>query len=67
MRCSTSKELNTEWSKYQVNVSDRTVRNHLNEKGFNFCKAKTKPFPPKEHKKLVYSGAKNVYIGGNNE
>ena len=40
MRRSTSKQLNAEWSKYQINVRDHKVGNHLNEKGFSSCKAK---------------------------
>ena len=64
MRRSISKELNAEWSKYQVNVCDRAVRSRLNEKGTSFCKAKTKLFLTKKtQKKFIYSGAKNVWIG----
>lgn len=51
MRRSTSKQLNAEWCNYKVNVSDRTVRNRLNEHGFRWCKAKTKPRLTTQHKK----------------
>lgn len=51
MRRSSSKQLNSEWSKYEINVCARTLRNRLNEKGYHFCKAKTKPFMTKKHKK----------------
>lgn len=51
MRRCTSKQLNAEWSKYGVKVCARTVRNRLNNKGYHFCKAKTKPYMTKKHKK----------------
>ena len=48
MRRATSKEINNQWAQ---NVSDRTVRNRLNEMGFSFRKAKSKPLLTKKHKK----------------
>lgn len=48
LRRGTSKEINGNWAQ---NVCDRTVRNRLNEMGYSFCKAKTKPFLTKLHRK----------------
>lgn len=44
----TSKQINIIW---EQNVSNRTVRNRLNEMGFAFRKAKMKPFLTKRHKR----------------
>lgn len=48
MRRATSKEINNQWAQ---NVSDRTVRNRLNEMGFSFRKAKSKHLLTNKHKK----------------
>ena len=48
MRRGTSNEINGKWAQ---NVCDRTVRNRINEMGYSFCKAKTKPFLTKLHRK----------------
>ena len=49
-RC-TSKQLNAEWLKYEVKVCARTVRNRLNDKGYHYCKVKTKPYMTQQPKK----------------
>ena len=51
MRRCTSKQLNTEWSKYGVKVHAHTGQNRLNDKGYHFCKAKTKEYMTQQHKK----------------
>lgn len=51
MRKSTSKQINIEWTKSSgSNVCDRTVRNRLNQHGYRFRKAKTKPLLTKKHR-----------------
>ncbi len=49
-RKSTSKQMNAEWKKCKTHVCDRTVRNRLNEMGYLFCKAKTKPLLTKQYR-----------------
>ena len=46
-----SKQINTVWSKYGAKVCVLAVQNHLNDKGYHFCKAKTKPYMTQQHKK----------------
>ena len=62
-RC-TSKQLNAEWSKYELKVCARTVRNRLNDKGYHFCKAETKPYMTQQHKKSHLQGARNYINAG---
>ena len=46
---------------------DSTVGNSFNEKGFSFCKAKTKLFLTKKHKKICVQCFKKRLHWRNNE
>uniref|UniRef100_A0A3B4Y4D5 Transposase Tc1-like domain-containing protein n=1 Tax=Seriola lalandi dorsalis TaxID=1841481 RepID=A0A3B4Y4D5_SERLL len=54
----TTKQMRNKWTETGVDVCDRTVRNHLQEMGFTFRKAKRKPSLTPEQKRTRLQGEK---------
>uniref|UniRef100_A0A3B5QUP0 Transposase Tc1-like domain-containing protein n=1 Tax=Xiphophorus maculatus TaxID=8083 RepID=A0A3B5QUP0_XIPMA len=57
-RKSTTKQMKHKWEEVGVNVCDRTVRNRLEEMGFQYRKAKRKPALTPKHKRTRLQWAK---------